>query len=80
MKIVIDCLLNLRSRLIVNGGGYELSAASLARPPSVTHKSASESTFYRVLNSPVKSGMLLLCLFYISCLLKVGIVTRSIVA
>ncbi|KAK1384061.1 kinesin-like protein KIN-14P [Heracleum sosnowskyi] len=56
MKFVVDCLLTLRSRLIVNSGGYELSAASLARPPSVTHKGASESNFSHVLWSPVKSG------------------------
>ncbi|KAL1824743.1 hypothetical protein ACET3Z_011521 [Daucus carota] len=55
MKIVIDCLLTLRSRLIVNGGGYELSAASLASPFSVTHKGSSESSFYRLLRSPLKS-------------------------
>ncbi|KAL8124133.1 hypothetical protein AgCh_011948 [Apium graveolens] len=56
MKIVVDCLLTLRSRLIVNGGGYELSAASLARLSSVTHKGVSESNFSHVLRSPVKSG------------------------
>lgn len=69
MKIVVDCLLTLRSRLIVNGGGYELSAASLARLSSVTHKGASESNFCHVLPSPVKSGMLILCFYLVACLL-----------
>lgn len=71
MKIVVDCLLTLRSRLIVNGGGYELSAASLARLSSVTHKGATESNFGHVLRSPVKSGMLILWFYLVSCLLNV---------